>query len=292
MNCLLCPRECGVDRSKKAGRCGAPAGMKAALALPFFFEEPPISGTRGCGAVFFSHCNLSCVFCQNHEISAGGFGRGIAPSELAEILFRLKDAGVHTINLVSPTPYTDLVAGVLRDIKEGLGIPVVWNSNGYEKEETLAMLEGLVDVYLPDLKYVTKKAARLYSGAPDYPTVAAAAIGEMRRQVGDLVTDDTGVALRGLMVRHLVLPGMVRETKRVLSWIAEHLGAQTSISLMSQYYPTHRAKLFAGLDRPVLREEYNEVCEYAISLGFENGWFQEEGAPDAEFTPRFDLRGL
>ncbi len=292
MICTLCPHGCGVDRSVKPGRCGAPDRMKAALALPFFFEEPPISGARGCGAVFFSHCNLSCIFCQNHEISAGGFGREITGTKLAEILFRLKGQGVHTINLVSPTPYTDLIVGVLRDIKGELGIPVVWNSNGYEKEETLLMLEGLVDVYLPDLKYVSTKAARLYSGVSDYPAAAKAAIILMKRQAGDLVLDDAGIAVRGLMIRHLVLPGKVEETKRVLLWIAEDLGPQTSISLMSQYYPTHRAKLLAGLDRPVSGPEYDEACRYAISLGFTNGWFQEEGSPDAGFTPRFDLAGL
>ncbi len=251
MICVLCPRECGVDRSVKPGLCGASDRMKAALAVPFFFEEPPISGTKGCGAVFFSHCNLSCVFCQNHEISAGGFGREITIRGLARILLRLRDEGVHTINLISPTPYTDLIAGVLRDLRGALGIPVVWNSNGYEKVETLAALEGLVDVYLPDMKYVTEKAARLCSGAPDYPTVAAAAIGEMQRQVGDLVIGDDGIARRGIMIRHLVLPGMVDESKRVLLWIAEHLGTGTSVSLMTQYYPTHRAKLLAGLDRPL-----------------------------------------
>ncbi len=292
MICNLCPRECGADRTVRAGWCGAPGRMKAALALPFFFEEPPISGTRGCGAVFFSHCNLSCVFCQNHEISAGGFGREITASGLAEVLFRLRDEGVHTINLVSPTPYADLIAGVLRDIKGELGIPVVWNSNGYEKAETIAVLEGLVDIYLPDLKYINAETSRLYSGAPDYPTAATAAIGQMKRQVGDLTIDDTGIARRGLMIRHLVLPGMGEETRGVLSWIARNLGPQTAISLMSQYYPTHRAGLFAGLGRPVSPREYEEACGYAISLGFENGWFQEEGAPDAGFTPQFDLRGL
>lgn len=292
MICTLCPHECGVDRSVDRGRCGASDRMKAALALPFAFEEPPISGQHGCGAVFFSHCNLSCVFCQNHEISAGGFGREITGDDLAGVLFRLKEQGVHGINLVSPTPYTDLVAGVLRDIRDRLALPVIWNSNAYERQETLRMLEGLVDVYLPDLKYVSRRAARLYSGASDYPAVAAAAIREMKRQTGDLVIDNTGIAVRGVMIRHLVLPGMSRETKRVLSWIAENLGAQTAISLMSQYYPAHRAGLFAGLDRTVSHREYDEVCRYAISLGFENGWFQEEGSPDAGFTPRFDLRGL
>jgi len=292
MICNLCPHECGVDRSVTPGRCGAPDRLKAALALPFFFEEPPISGMRGSGAVFFSHCNLSCAFCQNHEISAGGFGKEITDDELTAILFRLTEKGVHTINLVSPNPYTGLIAGVLREVRKRPVPPVVWNSNGYEKPETLAMLEGLVDVYLPDLKYVSEAAARRCSGAPDYPAAAAAAIGEMKRQVGDLVLDEDGVAVRGTMIRHLVLPGMVDESKRVLLWIAEHLGAQTHISLMSQYYPAHRARLIAGLDRPVSNAEYDEVCRYAVVLGFENGWFQEEGSPDPEFTPRFDLRGV
>jgi putative pyruvate formate lyase activating enzyme len=289
---MLCPHECGTDRSVAPGRCGAPDRLKAALALPFFFEEPPISGVRGSGAVFFSHCNLSCVFCQNHEISAGGFGREIADDDLAAILIRLAGQGVHTINLVSPTPYADRIAGVLRDVRRRVTPPIVWNSNGYEKTQTLAMLEGLVDVYLPDLKYMTREAARLCSDTPDYPAAATAAIEEMKRQAGDLVLDGNGVAVRGVIIRHLVLPGMVDESKRVLLWIAEHLGPQTHISLMSQYYPTHRAPLVPGLDRSISKAEYDEVCQYAIALGFENGWFQEEESPDAGFTPRFDLRGL
>jgi putative pyruvate formate lyase activating enzyme len=292
MICRLCPHECGVDRAVLPGRCGAPDRLKAALAGPFFFEEPPISGERGCGAVFFSHCNLSCVFCQNHEISAGGFGREIGDDDLAAILFRLARRGVHTINLVSPTPYTDRIASVLRDAREGPLPPVVWNSNGYERPETLAMLEGLVDVYLPDLKYASDEAAYRCSGAGDYPGVAAAALAEMKRQTGDLVMDENGIAVRGIMIRHLVLPGMVDESMRVLRWIAEYLGPQTHISLMSQYYPTHRAETVPGLGRTVSPEEYEEVCEYAADLGFENGWFQEEGSPDPGFTPRFDLRGL
>jgi len=292
MICALCPHECGVDRAVGRGRCGAPDRIKAALALPFFFEEPPISGSRGCGAVFFSYCNLACVFCQNHEISAGGFGREITEDELARILLRLKEQGVQSINLVSPTPYAALIAAALRDVRDRLKLPVIWNSNAYEKRETLLMLEGLVDIYLPDLKYVSGGEAGLYSGAADYPNSAAAAIMEMKRQAGDLVLDEAGIAVKGLMIRHLVLPTMADEAKRVLSWIAENLGTQTSISLMSQYYPTHRAGLFTGLTRQVTRREYDEVCRYAISLGFENGWFQEEGSPDAGFTPRFDLRGL
>lgn len=292
MICNLCPHECGVDRSVTPGRCGAPDGLKAALACPFFFEEPPISGRRGCGAVFFSHCNLSCVFCQNHEISAGGFGKEITDQRLAEILAHLAEQEVHTINLVSPTPYADRIARVLADVRRRPMPPVVWNSNGYEKSETLALLAGLVDVYLPDLKYLSGQAGRRCSGVEDYPAAATAAIGQMKRQVGDLVLDENGVAVRGLMIRHLVLPGMVDESKRVLLWIAEQLGPQTHVSIMSQYYPTHRAHRVPGLDRPVWPAEYEEVCRYAISLGFENGWFQEEGTPDPEFTPRFDLRGI
>lgn len=292
MICNLCPHECGVDRSAGTGRCGAPDRLKAALALPFFFEEPPISGVRGSGAVFFSHCNLSCVFCQNHEISEGGFGREMTRRELSAVLCRLAREGVHTLNLVSPTPYTDLVADVIREARGRRIPPVVWNSNGYEKPESLEMLEGLVDVYLPDLKYVSAEVAQRCSGVPDYPAAAAAAVAEMKRQVGDLVLSADGIAVRGIMVRHLVLPGMADESRRVLGWIAKHLGPQTHISLMSQYYPTHRARLVPGLDRQVTPEEYGEVCKHAIALGFENGWFQEEGSPDPGFTPRFDLRGL
>ena len=292
MICNLCPHECGVDRLSGTGRCGAPDRLKAALALPFLFEEPPISGERGCGAVFFSHCNLACVFCQNHEISAGGFGREITDEGLAGVLFGLKGQGVHTINLVSPTPYTDRIAGVLRDLKGKALPPVVWNSNAYEKPETLAMLEGLVDVFLPDLKYMSREAAERCSGTPDYREWAVAAVREMKRQVGDLVVDEAGAAVRGIMVRHLVLPGMADESKRVLFWIAENLGTETSISLMSQYYPTHRAGSVPGLDRALSHTEYDEVCRYAMDLGFENGWFQEEGSPDPGYTPRFDLRGL
>lgn len=292
--CSLCPRRCGVNRGAgETGFCRAPARPRVALADLHFGEEPCISGKAGSGTVFFSHCNLGCVFCQNHEISQGGFGRTVDVEHLAQIFISLQDRGAHNINLVSPTPY---VPAVIRAIKiarrRGLSVPVVYNTHGYENVKVLRLLEGLVDIYLPDLKYGSEEPARLYSGAPGYFTAAAAAIKEMYRQVGAPVLDENGLAHRGTIIRHLVLPGHVQDSLRVLRWIDANLPKDVYISLMAQYFPTHRAVGIPPLNRCLTAGEYQQVLDCLMELGLENGFIQELAAASAEYAPNFDLRGV
>jgi len=292
--CFLCPRACGARRSEgDKGVCGAGDRIKVARLALHAWEEPCISGTRGSGAVFFSGCNLRCIYCQNAQISWEGFGTEMTPVELAAGLLRLQEAGAHNINLVTAAPYVPLVVEALdRARAEGLRLPVVYNTSAYEKVETLQLLAGYVDVYLPDLKYATPEVAGRLSGAPDYFPVAAAAIQEMLRQVGgEPVFDTAGLIRRGLIVRHLVLPGHLPETHRVLSWIKDNLPHSVPVSLMAQYLPYHRARRFPPLNRRLTADEYNLALAAFFDLGLENGWAQELSAAAAAFIPPFDLTG-
>ncbi|HBV95916.1 MAG TPA: radical SAM protein [Desulfotomaculum sp.] len=292
--CSLCPRCCGVNRQEgETGYCSAPALPRVALADLHFGEEPCISGKDGSGTVFFSHCNLRCVFCQNHQISQGGFGRTVDVDHLAQIFIDLQDLGAHNINLVSPTPYVPAVIQAIRSARgQGLSVPVVYNTHGYETVEVLRLLEGLVDIYLPDLKYGSQEPARLYSAAPDYFTAAAAAVKEMYRQVGAPVLDENGLARRGMIIRHLVLPGHVPDSLRVLRWIAANLPKDVYISLMAQYFPTHLAVGIPPLNRRLTAVEYQQVMDGLWELGLEKGFIQELTAASEEYVPDFDLRGV
>jgi|UniRef100_A0A7V3UZN7 putative pyruvate formate lyase activating enzyme len=292
MLCNACPFECNVDRSVKPGRCRATDEIEVAQAQLHFWEEPPISGTRGSGTIFFSHCNLSCKFCQNYDISQIGFGKKVTPEKLLEIMFNLERQGAHNINLVSPTHYSLQLLPVLKKAKAKLKIPIVWNSNGYEKVETLRQLAGLVSIYLPDLKYFSDELARNFSSAPDYFKYATAAILEMKRQVGENIYDDEGIIQRGLIIRHLVLPGQVEDSRQVLNWIKTNLGADTPISLMAQYYPTYRAKELPGMNRRLRAAEYQEIKEHFLALGFEQGFLQELSSASPDYTPDFEGRGI
>jgi len=292
--CLLCPRACGVDRTQKPGLCGMGANLRVALAQLHVGEEPCLSGTtpletgdvRGSGTIFFSGCNLRCVYCQNHDISMGGLGHDLSEDDLTAMMLELELAGAHNVNLVTPTHFTPLVRQALIQARtNGLTIPVVWNSSAYETVETLRTLDGLVDIYLPDLRCMDAKAAARYSGAPDYPEVACAAIQEMHRQVGRLVVEN-GLARRGLIVRLLVLPGNAGRTDLALDWIAANLGTGTAISLMGQYYPAHRAHEFPEIDRCLRPIEYAALRRHMEKLGFENGFVQRVGS-SAAFTPDF-----
>jgi putative pyruvate formate lyase activating enzyme len=257
------------------------------------WEEPCISGTRGSGTVFFTGCNMKCVFCQNFKISQEGFGKAVTVDELAGIFLRLQDRGVHNINLVTPTIYTLQIAeAVKRAKKGGLEIPVVWNSNAYENAEALKHLSGLVNVYLPDLKYFDDTLALKYSGAPNYFKNATRAIMEMFAQVGEPEFDDEGIIKKGLIIRHLVLPGQKEDSKKILWWISEHLPKGVYISLMSQYFPCYKAESHPEINRMLSEEEYEEVIEYFFELGLENGFVQEEGAASREFVPEFNLEGV
>jgi putative pyruvate formate lyase activating enzyme len=280
-HCVLCPRRCGVDRAHgKTGFCGAGSLCVVAHYGPHFGEEPPISGISGSGTIFFSPCNLRCLFCQNHEISHATFGRTVETEELVAIFFDLAARGVHNINLVSPTPYVPLIADAIETAKSrGLVLPFVYNTNAYETRETIARLKGLIDIYLPDFKYASGAVADRLSSAPEYPRHAAEAIIEMKSQVGDLVVQE-GVARSGIIVRHLVLPGNLAGTRRVIAWIREHLGAATCVSVMSQYVPLYRAHEQKLLGRRITVDEYDRAVECLEREGFSNVFMQELESAD------------
>ncbi len=287
--CYLCPRACGVDREKgERGYCGAGSRARVARVSLHAFEEPCISGTRGSGTVFFSSCSLGCVFCQNRSISREQVGREMDRRELGEQMLLLQDAGAHNLNLVTATHFADCVAEALADVKPKLHIPVVYNSSGYECVDTLRMLDGLVDIYLPDFKYASAALAERYSSAPDYPAVAARAIAEMHRQTGAFVLDGEGLAQKGTMVRLLVLPSHRADAMAVLRLLAETVPPQEiRLSLMSQYTPEFAADApYRNLHRRVTRFEYESVMEEAVRLGFE-GYGQEKTSASSRYTPDF-----
>ena len=289
MFCTACPRQCGADREKQHGVCGVGAAFKVARAAKHFWEEPPISGTNGSGTVFFSGCSLRCVYCQNHEISHGCFGKEVTDKELTAIFERLIEDGAHNLNLVNPTHYAERLAGLLRDFHSP--VPVVYNSSGYERVETLQKLEGLVDIYLPDLKYITADAARRYSGAADYFPVAAAAIKEMKRQQPSDVFQD-GLLQKGVIIRHLILPKNTNRSVEILRFIAESFGTKTLVSLMAQYTPCGELSAFPELQRRITAREYEKVVRALEDLGFENAYVQERTSASADFIPAFDLTGV
>lgn len=287
--CLQCPRACGVDRSAgEYGYCGVPWGFRVARASLHRWEEPSVSGTRGSGTIFFTGCNLRCVFCQNREISREGMGRELDADGLIDVMLRLRDAGAHNINFVTPTPYAYQLAEVLERVKPLLGIPVVYNCGGYESVETLKRLEGLVDVYLPDLKYFDGEIASRYSGAPDYHGVAVKALAEMLRQTGKPILDDDGLILRGMIVRHLVLPTHRNDSIALLGDLAKRFGTQNFLlSLMSQYTPQFAGDCaYPELRRRVTTFEYDVVLREAERLGFD-GYFQSRSSASADYTPDF-----
>jgi len=295
--CDICPRFCPVDRQVRPGYCGALALPQVARAALHHWEEPPISGSRGSGAVFFSGCNLRCVFCQNFDISATTKGKICDEKALCSLFLNLQAQGAHNINLVTPTPHTPVLIEALRLAKEkGLDLPILWNTNGYERVETLCSLEGLVDLYLPDLKYVSSALSQKYSGAADYFSVASKAIEEMWRQCGPLQLNAEGIAQRGVIVRHLVLPGSIDEARRVIDHLYSAYGSRVTLSLMRQYTPMHRAltepEKFPFLARRVTTREYNRAVDYALAKGMTQLFIQKSGAAAADFTPAFDGTGV
>ena len=293
-HCTLCPRACGVDRTAGArGFCGADDTMYVARAALHPWEEPPISGTRGSGTVFFAHCTLGCVFCQNRSISRRGAdsGKAVTPERLAEICMELQAQGAHNINLVTASHYAPSVARALRLARaEGLCIPVVYNTGGFETVETLRLLDGLVDVYLPDFKYYSSYYAGLYSAAPDYPDFAREAIGEMVRQTGAPVFDADSLLVRGTVIRHLMLPGLAGDTAQVLRCIAEQWGDRVLVSLMRQYTP-FEMDAHPELDRRITDAEYAEAVEQFSALGL-SGFLQDGESISESFIPAFDGEGV
>lgn len=290
MVCSSCPRKCGVDRSVSKGFCNMGESFVVSRAAKHMWEEPCISGKNGSGTVFFSGCNLKCVFCQNYKISHECFGKEISEKRLCEIFDELIESGAHNINLVNPSHYADKLADVLKSYNSP--VPIVYNTGSYDSVEALKRLEGLVDIYLPDLKCISKEKGRLYFGASDYFSVASKAIAEMKRQVPDDEFDDDGMMKKGVIIRHLVLPKNTNPAVQILDYIKETFGEKTIISLMLQYTPYGDIERFPELQRKITKREYEKVLQHAEDLGFENAYIQLPGAADEKFIPPFDLSGV
>lgn len=295
MKCELCPRMCGVDRSNSRGFCQMGVEITAAKAMLHFWEEPCVSGSRGSGAVFFSGCVMRCAFCQNYDISSENFGRVISEERLAEIFLELQEKGAANINLVNPTHFVPQILRALETAKRrGLKLPIVYNSGGYERVETLRTLEGAIDVYLPDVKYFDDELAKRLSSAPNYFETAMNAVEEMLRQVGKPVFNERGEITRGVIVRHLVLPNCHKDSIDVIKRLGERFGNEILFSLMSQYTPFGRVKTdtsLAKMNRRLTTFEYKKALDAAIEAGLE-GFMQEKSSAKEEYTPSFDLKGV
>ena len=276
-SCRLCPHQCGVNRiAGEKGLCRSTAQVIVSSYNAHFGEEPPISGIHGSGTIFFTNCTLRCVYCQNYPISQLGNGNPVSISQLSKMMLDLQKRGCHNINLVTPTHFVPQIIVALGLASQGgLSIPIVYNTSGYESLTTLKLLDGIVDIYMPDAKYADNILARKYSGAKNYFTVLKDVLREMHRQVGDLKLDGTGIALSGLLIRHLVLPNNIAGTEQILPWIAKNISKKTYISLMAQYFPTFRAAGYFQLSRPITRKEYQEAKSILEQCGFENGWLQQ-----------------
>lgn len=288
--CEICPHKCKIDRTKnQVGRCKSKDTVKVALASIHNFEEPCISGRNGSGTVFFSNCNLSCEFCQNYEISQQGLGKEISIERLAEIFIEQQSRGADNINLVSPTSYAVQIIEAIKIAKNnGLKIPIIYNTNGYENIETLKLLEGYIDIYLPDLKYAENDLAKKYSKIENYFEIATSAIKEMYRQVGKNEYDENGIIKAGIIIRHLILPNHTENSKKVLKWIAENMPKNITVSVMAQYFPTYKAKEIPEIARKITKEEYEKVENYLYELDLENGYIQELGEHEEEYVPTWE----
>lgn len=293
-NCRLCVRNCGVNRlNGDTGYCRAGKNVKLARAALHFWEEPCISGQRGSGTVFFSHCNLRCVFCQNHPASQQGTGREVSIKRLGNIFLELMAAGAHNINLVTPTHYVPHIIEALNiSRRNGMSLPVVYNTNSYENIDTIRLLAGSVDVYLPDLKYYSDKYALKYSGVDGYFTVAAAAIEQMVRQAGPVKFDSEGILIKGVIVRHLMLPGLLFDSKKIIDYLYGTFGDSIYISLMNQYTPMNRAGNYPEINKPLHYQHYRGLIEYCQDKGMQNVFIQESGTASTAFVPSFDLEGV
>ncbi len=287
--CTLCGHLCNVDRNQTVGVCGLSTTVKVALFKPFFYEEPPLSGSHGAGNVFFSGCNLHCVYCQNYTVSQAQIGAEITVDELADIfLFLQNTKKVHNINLVTPTPFLPSIAEAVRKASEqGLELPIVYNCNGYENPDIIALIASFCDIFLPDFKYADEQLAIQYSGAEKYPALALDTIEKMYHAVGVGETDDQGILRRGIIIRHLVLPGHLDNTKEALKQIRDRLGKYIPISLMAQFTPIFKACEFNEINRKLSQIEYDEITAFFLDLGFENGYFQSLESAVESYIPEF-----
>ena len=287
--CEICPHRCGVDRTNnQIGRCKSKNTVKVAKASIHMYEEPCISKGSGSGTVFFSNCNLNCVFCQNYEISQNGLGHEITIKELANILLKLQSENVNNINLVTPTSYVPQIIEAIKIAKDnGLNIPIVYNTNSYENIETLKLLEGYIDIYLPDLKYSENELGEKYSNVKNYFEVATTAIKEMYRQVGNLKCDKNGIAKKGVIIRHLVLPNHIENSKKVLSWIKNNLPQDVYVSVMNQYFPIYKAKNIKDLNRKITKREMKKIEEFIYSIDLKNGYIQDIEENEIQYVPNW-----
>lgn len=292
--CRLCPHSCGVNRLEgELGFCRAGREVRIAKVCLHEWEEPCISGSRGSGTVFFSNCNLRCVFCQNHRISEESYGKDVSIERLAEIFLEQEARGAHNINLVTPTHYVPQIIEAVRLAKQkGLTLPILYNTNSYENVETIRSLEGIVDVYLADLKYFSGSYAVKYSAAEDYFQHASEAIDEMFRQVGEPVFDSGSVMQRGLIIRHLMLPGLLFDTKKIMDYILDTYGDSVYVSIMNQYTPMHRAVQFPEINKKLNKRHYESVIQYCLDSGMHNAFIQDPGTATEDYVPDFDLSGI
>lgn len=293
-DCIICPRECHVNRENgQKGYCRVTSDLFVARAALHFWEEPCISGEKGSGAVFFSGCAMGCVYCQNYNIAHGNSGKKISIGRLADIFLELQEKEANNINLVTPSHYVpQIIEAIEQSRKKGLHIPIVYNSSDYEKVETLKLLEGIVDIYLPDLKYMDKVPAMKYSNCKDYFAVAAKAIGEMVKQAGEPVFDENEMMKKGVIVRHLMLPGYLGDSKNIIKYLYETYGDTIYISIMNQYTPLKHVQSYKEINRKVTEEEYEELVDYAIELGVEHGFIQEGDTSLESFIPEFNGEGV
>lgn len=289
--CNLCPHFCGVNRTEnRIGRCKATDKVKLALYSIHNFEEPCISGDKGSGTVFFSNCNLNCIYCQNYEISQLGKGKEITIEELAKVFLTQQEKNVENINLVTPTSYVPQIIQAIKTAKkQGLHIPIIYNTNSYENIETLKMLEGYIDIYLPDLKYAENELGKNYSNVKNYFEIATKAIQEMIRQVGTPKINENGIIQKGVIIRHLVLPNHVENSEKVLKWIKTNLPEDIYVSVMAQYFPSYKAKENIELNRKLTQKEWNEIEDFVQELDIENGYIQELGEHEEEYVPKWDI---
>lgn len=290
MLCNICPRQCNIDRKNNVGFCGMPENFVIARAALHFWEEPFLSGKEGSGAVFFSGCNLRCAYCQNQKISGQRYGKEVSDKRLMEIFDSLIEQGANNINLVTPTHYAHRLEKILREYKSP--VPVIYNCGGYEKKATLERLEGLIDIYLPDIKYIDSERAKKYSNAHDYFSYASEAVKEMIRQTGSPDFDDRGMMKRGTVIRHLVLPKNTNQSIHIINWLKDNVPKDTYISMMSQFTPIIHSDRFSELNRKITQREYDKVVDCLMQSGFENCLIQTGEAAEESFIPDFDLTGL